>query len=451
MNDDKTLYVLNASQDVVNLQTKYSLFRRVANILFSITFDEPLDRALMKKAIDLLIERNDCLRITFVKKGKTLMQRFESERHLGAIPEKDFRTPAKMEAFMLAFRKKEVSVLKGRSLEVVFAKNPDRKDTVIFKISHFVADTYGISTLVTDLMGIYNALRDGQPLPAAPGPFEAVIAKDQDYRNDTEAFKKDREFFEEFYTRRHPDHPSYCGIHGNGSDRWLKYKAKGMFSLPYLFIKCDTEGYRFVLDKPFVDVVLKWCESNGFTPSAFFFYTYAIAASLLNDRAKYQIPLELINNRGTLAERKAAGTKVQALGLYTVVDYEKSFMENIELFANDQNELYRHTKMTYLEIEEIEHKFWNYSMLSQMTNFSFSFIPFKSPEGISLQIHSNGKGALVAYIAMMLDVRTGEISVNYDIQTKMISPQQLVEYQNLCLQVITRVISSPDKKLSEIL
>ena len=107
--------------------------------------------------------------------------------------------------------------------------------------------------------------------------------------------------------------------------------------------------------------------------------------------------------------------------------------------------------MTYLEIQDIEHKFWNYSMLSQITNFCFSFIPFSSPEGVTLQIHSNGKGALVTYLAMMLDVRTGEVNVNYDIQTKMVSPQQLVEYQNLCLQVITRVLQDPDKKLSEIL
>ena len=66
MDMEKTLYRFNSSQDVVHLQTKYTLFKRVANIVFYLTLDEPLDRQLMREAIDRLIERNDCLRITFV-------------------------------------------------------------------------------------------------------------------------------------------------------------------------------------------------------------------------------------------------------------------------------------------------------------------------------------------------------------------------------------------------
>ena len=185
--------------------------------------------------------------------------------------------------------------------------------------------------------------------------------------------------------------------------------------------------------------------------NSFFFYTCAIAASLLNNRAPYQLPLELLNCRGTIADRRAAGTKVQSLSVYTTVDYARSFNENITDFFAEQSELYRHTRLTYLEIEAMQHKLWKYSMLSQITNFAFSFIPMETPQGVRLQVYSNGKGALVTYIALMHDVKTDEIQVNYDVQTRMVTPAQLVEFQNNYIHVIEAVLANPTAKLSDIL
>ena len=72
---------LNYSQDIVTLQTKYSLFKRVLNIVFSLTIDGGFDRALMTNAINKVIERNDCLRIRFFKKGKETLQTIDAERN----------------------------------------------------------------------------------------------------------------------------------------------------------------------------------------------------------------------------------------------------------------------------------------------------------------------------------------------------------------------------------
>lgn len=285
-----------------------------------------------------------------------------------------------------------------------------------------VADTYGIGVLVADLMGVYAALKEGKELPPAPGRFEDVLIKDNEFRANEAAVEKDRAFFDDYFKVRHSQRPIYCGIHGNGSDRWLKNKRKGAISLPYLFIKCDTEGYRFVVPAALTQQVQGWCAANAITMNSFFFYTCAIATSLLNDRAQYQLPIELLNCRGSLAERKAAGTKAQSLSVCVEVDYEKSFLESIVPLADEQKELYKHTRLSYLEVENLIHTFYDFSMLGQATGFAFSFVPMATPKGLHLQIHSNGKGALVAYIAMVHNVDTNEIETVYDIQTKMVTP-----------------------------
>lgn len=442
-------YSFNYSQDIVNLQTKYSLFKRVANIVFSITFENGFDKSIMEQALQLLIERNDCLRITFVKEGKQTKQYFVPSRKLGKIPSWNLDTPKLLDSFVKNLRKSAVNVYKGETLVPHFVTGPSGEDMLFVKISHMVADTYGIGVLVNDLQAIYNALKNNSELPPAPGKFEDILRKDQEYRANDNSTEKDREFFQNYYGKK-PTNPIYCGIHGNTSDRWLKYKRKGHISLPYLFVKCDTEGYRFVIPAAVTEKAAAWCEEKKISMSTFFFYTCSLAASLRNDKAPYQLPLELMNCRATVLDRKAAGTKVQSLSTYVTVDYTKSFDENIAQLFEEQSELYKHTKLTYLEIEAMQHKLWNYSMISQITNFSFSFIPMSMPDGISMQVYSNGKGALAAYIALMLNVKTNEIYVNYDIQTQMCSARELVEFQNIYLRVIETVIAKSDVPLNDI-
>ena len=106
----KTYYHFNNSQDIVHRQTQFSLFKRVLNIVFSLEFDNGFDRKVMTEAFEKLYERNDCLRITMVKKDKQMMQYFEEERHVGAIPEKTFRSPGEMDRFIRCFRRKPTNL-----------------------------------------------------------------------------------------------------------------------------------------------------------------------------------------------------------------------------------------------------------------------------------------------------------------------------------------------------
>ncbi|MBR4212734.1 MAG: hypothetical protein IKR82_02085 [Bacteroidales bacterium] len=448
-NDSKVLLGFNNSQDVINLQTKYTLFKRVVNIVFSVTCDEGYDPQLMTQALNKLFERNDCLRITFVKEGKQVKQFFAEHRTVGLIPTLKFDTYGKMEAFINRFRRKPTNAYKGDVLRVVYAVNPEGKQMIFFKISHFVADTYGIGILVNDLFAVYNALRDGQELPPAPGSFFEIIRKDNEYRT-SEALKKDEEFFHDYIFNRHPEHPYYCGTHGNKSDRWMKEKLKGNFAKTYLFVRCDTIGYQFTIPASINERALKWCEANAISLSSFYYYTCSIAQSLINDRCEKVLNLELLNCRGTVADRKAAGTKAQSIVIYTPVDYAKSFIDNIKPVYDEQQEIYRHTRMSYLDIEAMQHKAWNYSMLRSVNGVAFSFIPLAAPKGIRLEVHSNGKGALFTYMALIHDINTNEVYVNYDVQKLMVTAQQLIDFQNQYIRVIEGVLARPDAALEEV-
>jgi phosphotransferase system glucose/maltose/N-acetylglucosamine-specific IIC component len=157
-----------------------------------------------------------------------------------------------------------------------------------------------------------------------------------------------------------------------------------------------------------------------------------------------------MNCRGTVTDRKAAGTKVQSLSVYTTVDYSRSFTDNIQQLFQEQAELYRHTKLSFLEVEAMQHKLWKYSLMSQLTNFCFSFIPVAFPKGVSFQLHSNGKGALAAYVALMLNTDTNEVYAMYDVQTQMCTTNQMLDFQNTYVNVIEAVLKNPEAPLGEL-
>jgi len=447
---EKTLYSFNPSQDVVHLQTKYTLFKRVENILFSTVVEGGFDQKLMTQALNLLIERNDCLRIKFIKKDGKILQFFEDQRTIGDIPFVEFKTWAQSEAFYKKFRRHPLNCFKGKVLQAIYAKNPAGEHLVYFKISHYVADTYGIGVLVTDLFAIYDSLKNGSPMPAPTGSFEKILANDAAYRGNEELTKKDLDFFHHYYEDLHAEKPIYCGIHGNRADDWLKVKRKGQIAMPFYFVKCDTKGYRMSMPAMLGKAASEWCEENGISQAAFFMYTFAIATSLINDRAKYQTPLMLLDCRGTLADRKAAGTKVTAISVYSEVNYEKSFKQSMTEAFEDQQELYKHTRLSYLECEVLQHKLWGHSKLSQTYGFCFSFIPVKNPKGVRMQVLSNAKCSLPAYVAFMYDVETHFIDVMYDVQTMLIEPEVLADFHNTYLRVIESVLADPEKAMGQL-
>jgi hypothetical protein len=89
-------------------------------------------------------------------------------------------------------------------------------------------------------------------------------------------------------------------------------------------------------------------------------------------------------------------------------------------------------------------------MLRFLNCAGFSYIPFTAPDGVTFQLHSNGKGALVTYIAIMHDVKRNEVFINYDVQKLLVTPAQLVDFQNVYNRVMEKVLARPDAPLNEL-
>ena len=448
MKTDKKIYPLSPSQDVPYLQCKYTLFKRVINILTSVTLDEDIDFDLMTKAYNLLIERHDSLRIKFFKKKKELMQYFDDAKPVNNIPYIQFKTAKEQEKFIAKTRKKGIKFLKGKVIEPYFIKTFDGKNMIFFKVCHLVLDIYGINVIFKDLLAIYNSLKAGAPLPEPPTSFEEVVKKDLNRKFNKEIANKNRKFFTDLLNTN-PE-PYYAGLHGPNNKIWQKKLAKGNRGMQMFFIQNDTKDYCHKIDASLVKKVIEYCNANEYSPATFLLYTCNLTAAMINDKTTNLLPLALYNCRGSALEKNCAGSKVQSVACYTKIDYKKPFNENFNVFSAQQFNLHRHLGFPDREFEMLLHKTYRSSWLETYYSLTFSFIPFDMPKGIKFKIYSNEKCALPAYLAQLYDVNTGEIDMFYDVQTKIISENDVEIFHKKYLSIIDQVIDNPQIKVGDI-
>lgn len=446
---DKPCYNLSLSQDVAYLQCKYSLYKRVINILSSITIDEEVDFELMVQAFKLLVERNDCLRIRFFKKRGQLMQYFgDSGKDIKKVPVLSFETKEQQDAFIDKVRKKTIDYMHGVVIEPYFIHTYDNRYMVYFKICHLVTDLYGINVLYMDLMNVYNALKKGEALPAAPTSFEEVIKKEIEKNSKGDLEEKHLEYFTNLLTDN-PE-PFYAGIHGPDNPIWQKQLKKHHRSMPIFLVRNSTRSYRHKIGRDLVEKMLTYCQDNRCSSTNLLFYASSIALAKLNGNRKNIIPVGLYNCRNSAQEKHCAGPKVQSAACYTKIDYTRSFEENLKAFSIAQNGLYRHVKFKDRDFEALMHNIYRSSPLLIYYSIAYSLIPIDMPEGVEFNLYTNGNCALPAYVIQVLNAKTKEIDMAYDVQTRITSEEDVSKFHTYYLNVLKQVLDDPGIKVADI-
>ncbi len=447
---EKPCYRLSPSQDVSYLQCRYTLFKRVINILSSVTLDEKVDYDILNQAYKLLIKRNDCLRIKFFKKKGQLMQYFEDydESKIANVPVLTFETEKKQNAFIDKTRKRPINYMSGVVIEPRLIHTYEGKDMIFLKVCHLCLDVYGIHAIYMDLLGIYNALKNGAPLPEEPSSFEKVIIKDIERSRNQNINDKHVEYFTNILNDN-PE-PYYAGIHGPNNKIWQKKLASHHRGMQMFFINCDTMAYRHKIDRETVDKVLFYCRNNQCSPANLLFFAFSVTQGRLNGNVKNLLPLSLYNCRVSALDKNCAGSKVQSGACYTKIDYNSSFEDNLKNFSAEQMKLYRHVNFSDRDFETLLHTTYRSSYLETYYSLAFSLVPFDIPEGIEFNMYTNGKGALPNYVIQFLNAKTNEIDMAYDVQTKITSEEDVRLFHTYYVNVINQVMDDPRIKIGDI-
>ena len=220
--------------------------------------------------------------------------------------------------------------------------------------------------------------------------------------------------------------------------------------MPIFLFHNNTQTYRHKIGKDLVEKILTYCQDNQCSPANLLFYTSSIALAKLNGNCKNIMPIGLYNCRTSAQEKHCAGIKVQSAACYTKIDYDLSFADNLKAFSIAQFGLYKHIKFKDRDFEALVHNIYRSSPLRMYYSFAYSLLPVDMLEGVEFNLYTNGNGALPAYIIQVLNAKTKEVEMAYDVQTKITGEEDVRNFHACYLHVLKQVLDDPGIKVADI-
>jgi len=207
------LYDLIPSQQTMYLMFKYTFSKQISQIPTSFCVEDiDLDFDLLTKALNIEFERNDSLRLRFIKVDKQLKQYFLPSYKMNKVPCKYFRSVQEQQAFFEKDAQTPVRFDKGVNFRIYFYKTANAGNGVYFNVSHLNMDALGAVIFYLDFISVYRALAHGTELPAPMASYEEYIAKELKVVSEKKKWDKHESWYREYFAKG--GEPFYAGVHG---------------------------------------------------------------------------------------------------------------------------------------------------------------------------------------------------------------------------------------------
>lgn len=457
------LYSLSAAQDVYMLQFKYSLHKAVLHVPSCIVVDHPLDWALMEQALNIEIERNDCMRLHFVKTKEGLRQYYIPEYSISHIPVDDFRGMDEEEAKKLLHKRGSHPVLDylhGEVFRVRFFYAHDGRCGVYLNASHLNMDLAAEFLFYRDLFGVYDALENKTELPAPLGSSEELLKRDLERMANVQKHQKDEKFYNDFFSED-AHQITFTGIDGTRLLEKSRKKRKNPKlrypSIPIiLFDRSDTVTYS--MDASLVSKMYAFLEKQNMTLSALFCLGFRTYLSARNYRLENVYHLFNVNHRSTLMEINCGGARAVAIPLITSIKEDCTFKDAMAEVSKTMMRLFAHSDFPFMETDKIiSAKMEDADALSQKSSMNFSCMPpVPFPEKLKdwnfdFSGFSNGYFSMLNYTIAVPNMRTGEIQMYYEYNTHYVPKESILEMHNSIIKVFEAGINNPDITIGQIM
>lgn len=426
-----------------------------------ITTEKPIDFKLMKKAIQIEIQRNDCMRIVYFKKGSKYYEYFMPEYVLEDIPFCDFTGKSKEEQF--AWLKEDaarpVKFMRGETFRIKLFKTYDGNSGVYINVCHASMDLYGLFAFFSDLMFVYDALENGKDMPKPLSKYADVITHQLEMEKNRQKPVEDLKFFEEYFKKNGPSF--YAGIDcmkqlnetrkrkKDGKARYIDLSLSDPFCDKSQTLVCHVDGETS-------RKMLEYCQENKISLQNLFYIgmrTYLSKVNEYTDDVNFHF---LINRRATLNEKRCGGSSATLLPLRTIIGKDKTFGESLNVAKRVTSDIMRHVDAPTFELlflpDKIEHRKKGATTASMM----FTVCPansFAMPEGWNCDIGgvSTGYFPFIAYAVVLPSPKDGGFNCYYEYRTKRFTEQNLKDLHNGTMKVINAGIQNPYITVDELL
>lgn len=349
-------YPITSSQQMMYLMSlKYGSGYPVNNIGFGYYWKGEMDKAVMKEAIYEAISRCDTMRLRFVMGKKLKLLQYVTEKSELKVEEWDYSNMSFDEAQkkLTAFSRSNIPMFNCELHKIALVDLADGYKGLFMRIQHLAMDAYSLKVFVNDIIEIYLHKTKGLPYPKPMRPYIPVLEDELSYET-SQQHEIDRQYWydslaktsEPIFTdymienrlkeqqKEHPEH-RFADIHSG---------------LP------DASMIKFSMSAEDSEKVMKACEERDLSIFSLISMGVRTGLSCFNDNQEDVSFKMIINRRGTIAEKKSGGIRINFLPMRSIIKPEETFCDGIRKISDVQNEMYLHSRLPFLETLKERHK-----------------------------------------------------------------------------------------------
>ena len=454
-------YPLTAAQKMHHNWIKKYQTQQVSGVSVVASLQSPLDFGLLKKCIQLEIERYGCMRIRFTKPDeKGEVKQYIVERDTRDIPLKEL-SGMSMEQADALMQQWAYETFDGDDIplcDVTMLRLPEGYNGFFIHMDHRLIDSCGLVVMINDLMQLYTHYRFGAAYPQDLADFETVLEKDLKRANNEKRFAKDKKFWDDQLNAL--GEPLYSDIQGPSVLEAARKKHKNPMlraadiELKNLFV--EVKDYQ--LEPEPTKNLIDFCMNHQLSMTNLLLLGIRTYLSKVNN-GQEDITIEnFISRRSTHDEWTSGGSRTIMFPCRTVISPETDFLSAAYEIQNVQNRIYMHSNYDPALIEEEMRRRYH---TPENTTYESCYLTYQpmpvqvdNPHLAGIGQHAkwfaNGAATKKMYLTVS-HTANGGMNFSYHYQTAQLEEHDMELLYYYMMRILFKGIAEPDMSIGEIM
>ena len=388
-------YPLSDSQKMMFLMSlKYGPGYPVNNIGCGYYWQGDLNIDVLKESVYEAIERCDTMRLRFTKDKKVSLNlhQYVTEKSELVIEDWDYshKTVEEAEAELTKISRQNIPYYECEIHKIAVVKFKNGYKGLFIRFHHLAMDAYSVKLFLNDIIEIYKSKTQGTAYPKPMRPYIPVLEKELEYQ-ESEQHEIDRQYW--FDSLAKTTEPIFTDFM---IDNRLKYQQEKNPGQRYADIHSglpDADIFNMSMSAEDSAKVMKLCEERNLSIFAVLSMGVRTGLSCFNDNQEDVSFKMIINRRGTIAEKKSGGLRINFLPMRSIVKPEETFVGAIQKISDVQNEMYQHASLSFIETLKERHKSMPKDSKSDSTydSFGLSYQPLMKSTYIDEEMEKTAK------------------------------------------------------------
>lgn len=452
-------YPLSAAQKLHHYTIRYCP-TQVLCIGTGLYVQQDVDFELLKKSIYQAYDMFDTMRLRFVLDEEGTVYQYIVPSEDRDIPLADFSNWNEEKAHdeMRRWTSKPFERYNSPMNQVVMIKLPNGFNGIYLKADHMTMDSSSIIGFNRAILEIYCAKRYGTDMPGAMKSYIAQLEKDLAYEANSDAKKRDEEFWMNEIASSEPLYTDFAGQgrlltqrreNNNPDQRYAMVVSKNPEAAISVYSLEEEASMR----------LMKFCELYHVPMSSLLMMGLRTVLSKFNNDEKDVSIKTCVARRGTLSEKFSGGTRIHFFPLRTVMEPDITFLDGIRMIQAEQNKIFRHANFDPIELTMKRADYWKTKLGTSYECMSLTYQPLTSKQAANnmpdipykSRWYSNGVAGQPLYLTVMHRPEDNGLNFNFEYRKDAVTEYEMQYFYYYLCRVLFRGIEDENRTINDIL